>query len=118
MPLLANLPTRLQNRISVAEEFGTTPLRILMQIATDPYSSKEDVITCAIAAAPFCHAKLKQIEVTDNREQRDPLAIANDITHLVERLSKVVSPVTDGGSVAAEAPARRPRDLIGVTEGA
>jgi hypothetical protein len=107
---LSKLPTKIQNRLSVAEEFGTTPLRILMRFATDPESTRDEIIACAIAAAPYCHAKLKQIEVNDNREHRDPATIARDISHLVERLSKTVS--------TESAFAGRPRDLIGVTEGA
>jgi hypothetical protein len=88
----------LKNKLEVAEQFGTTPLRILMEIATHPESSKEEVIQCAIAAAPYCHPRLKQVEISDNRTPRSPEQIERDITQFAELIS------------------RRQRDLIGTAD--
>jgi len=46
------------NDIKVAEKAeNLTPLEYMLKIMRDPYEDIDRRIRCAIAAAPFCHAK-------------------------------------------------------------
>jgi hypothetical protein len=43
---------------------GTMPLEHLLKVMRDPREPYERRTYCAIAAAPYCHVKLKAIEHT------------------------------------------------------
>jgi hypothetical protein len=43
---------------------GLMPLEHLLRVMRDPSESLERRLYCAIAAAPYCHAKLKAIAHT------------------------------------------------------
>jgi hypothetical protein len=88
-----------------------------MQIATAPDSTREEVIQCAIAAAPYCHAKLKQIDVTLVPPPRDPKDIEREINHLIAGFQRAAATnaVTTAAAARLDAPARQ-RDLVGVAE--
>jgi hypothetical protein len=100
-PNLLPLRKKISNRFEVLEKYSTTPLEILMDFATDPNSTRDEQITCAIAAAPYCHSKLKQVEINDTTQRRRPEEIERDITAYVERV------VRDR---------ENRRDLVGVVE--
>ena len=77
---------KLAERVRVLTRWGKDPLDILMDFAVN---DKEPAVRldAAKAAAPYVHAKLKQVEVTDQRpDERTPESIENEIaTYLAEK---------------------------------
>jgi len=51
-------------QVETAAAGGLTPLEQLLKVMRDPSAPLERRMYCAIAAAPYCHAKLKAIEHT------------------------------------------------------
>jgi len=51
-------------QLEAAVAGGIMPLEQLLKVMRDPSAPLERRMYCAIAAAPYCHAKLKAIEHT------------------------------------------------------
>jgi hypothetical protein len=101
-----------RNQLLLAEEFGTTPLRHLMQRMCNDDLDEELRMQAAIAAAPYVHPRLKQIEVAVDLGERSVAEIDREMEYLLR--SGAIDGVfdrTQGFVAEAE------RDLIGITQG-
>jgi len=77
------------NRLKAIEISGQLPLEFLCERYQNVAEEMPVRVQCAIAAAQYCHPKLKQIELNDNREERRPDEIRRDIDRLLERGGEV-----------------------------
>ena len=60
--------------VEAVEESGETPLNYLLRVMRDKKKDLKDRIDAAKSAAPYCHAKLSNIEVTSE------VTVLHDIT--------------------------------------
>jgi len=65
--------------IKKIEESGMTPLDFLVSVYQDPQASRTERLQAARAAAPFCHARLSNVEmdVTSPGDQ-DPESMTDE----------------------------------------
>lgn len=60
------------------EESGLTPLQYLLSVMRDPVAEPRERQACAIAAAPYVHAKLSSIEMTADMRIHKPQDLTDD----------------------------------------
>jgi len=90
-------------REDIIARYGLTPLDFMMKTMTNPALEHETRLDAAKSAAPYVHAKLKQMEITDARDGRAPTEVKRDIEALLERAAGTnIVPI-----------ARGRRDLLG-----
>jgi hypothetical protein len=101
------MTTNKQLAVLVQERFLTTPVEILMEIATDPENDVKVRQNAASNAAPYVHQRLRQVEMIDNT-QKTREQLEHDVTAILAKYVHGAGPDT----VVATVPRGR-RDLIG-----
>ena len=90
-------------REDIIARYGITPLDFMMKTIVNTGLEYEQRLDAAKSAAPYVHARLKQIEITDDRDTRSPQEIADALEAALTRAA---------GSNLRVLPTRK-RDLIG-----
>ena len=84
----------------VRAKYGITPLDAMMEIVVLAKQNGDQQLAHAAAssAAPYVHAKLKQVEIDDKREIRPAAEVESEIASLLAGFTRGAPPAAEGAT--------------------